>query len=66
MADPIKAFPKRFREAREASGISTEALARRLHVSRQTVWLWERGISLPQFSQLVAIRKVLGFDPLRP
>ena len=46
--------------------MSTEEPARRLHVSRQTVWLWERGISLPQFSQLVAIRKVLGFDPLAP
>ena len=66
MADPIKAFPKRLREARETAGLSTEELARRVHVSRQTVWLWERGISLPQFSQLVAIRRVLGFDPLRP
>ena len=65
MADPIKAFPKRLREARETAGLSTEELARRVHVSRQTVWLWERGISLPQFRQLVAIRRVLGFDPLR-
>jgi len=45
--------------------MSTEELARRLHVSRQTIWLWERGISLPQFRQLVAIRRVLRFDPLR-
>ena len=63
--DPIKAFPKRLREAREAAGMSTEELARRLRISRQTVWLWERGVSLPQFRQLVAIRRVLGFDPLR-
>jgi len=63
--DPIKAFPKRLREAREAAGMSTEELARQLRISRQTVWLWERGVSLPQFRQLVAIRRVLGFDPLR-
>jgi len=63
--DPIKAFPKRLREAREAAGMSTEELARHLRISRQTVWLWERGVSLPQFRQLVAIRRVLGFDPLR-
>jgi len=66
MPDPIKAFPKRLHEARAAACMSPEELARRLHVSRQTVWLWERGISLPQFRQLVAIRRVLGFDPLRP
>lgn len=65
MADAIRTFPKRLREAREAAGMSTEELARRLHVSRQTIWLWERGISLPQFRQLVAIRRVLRFDPLR-
>jgi len=29
MADPIRAFPKRLREAREAAGMSTEELARR-------------------------------------
>ena len=46
--------------------MSTEELARQLHVSRQTVWLWERGVSLPMFRQLVAIRRVLGFDPLAP
>ena len=65
MADPIKAFPKRLREAREAKGMSTEELAQRVHVSRQMIWLWERGVSLPQFRQLVAIRRVLGFDPLQ-
>ena len=65
MADPVKVFPKRLREAREAAGLSTEELARRVHVSRQTVWMWERGLTLPGFRQLVAIRRVLGFDPLR-
>jgi transcriptional regulator with XRE-family HTH domain len=66
MVDPIRAFPKRLREAREAAGTSTEELARRLHVSRRTVWLWERGLTLPMFRQLVAIKRVLGFDPLAP
>lgn len=66
MADPIRAFPRRLREAREAADMSTEDLARQLHVSRQTVWSWERGLTLPMFRQLIAIRRVLGFDPLRP
>ena len=65
MADPIRTFPRRLREAREAAGMSPEELARRLHVSRQTVLLWERGLTLPMFRQLVAIRRVLGFDPLQ-
>jgi len=45
--------------------MSPEDLARRLHVSGQTVWAWKCGLSLPHFRQLVAIRRVLGFDPLR-
>jgi transcriptional regulator with XRE-family HTH domain len=49
-----------------ASGATTEDLARRLHVSRQPVWLWKCGLSRPHFRQLVAIRRVLGFDPLQP
>lgn len=45
--------------ARQRRGISQEALARELHVVRQTVSKWEKGLSVPNSEQLVQIAAVL-------
>lgn len=39
-------FGENLKRARQKQGISQEELASRLHVVRQTVSKWERGVSL--------------------
>jgi len=38
---------ERIKRARKARGLSLEALGRKMHVSRQLVWQWEKGESDP-------------------
>lgn len=45
---------------RTARGLSQEELACRLHVVRQTVSKWERGLSVPDAEMLVCIARELG------
>ncbi len=45
---------------RKASGLSQEALAGQLHVVRQTVSKWEKGLSVPDGEMLVRIAEALG------
>lgn len=52
----------RLRGAREARGLTQEALAEELHVSRQTVSRWERGKTLPDIQSLVGAASTLGMD----
>ena len=51
---------ERFRQAREGRGLTQEALAEELHVSRQTVSNWERGKTLPDIQSLVGAASTLG------
>ena len=44
---------------REQRGLSQEELAIRLHVVRQTVSKWEKGLSVPDSDMLVKIAEVL-------
>jgi DNA-binding XRE family transcriptional regulator len=48
------------REHRQAAGLSQEALARQLGVSRQTIANIERGISEPRVLLAIAIGAALG------
>ena len=45
---------------RRARGLSQEALAEQLQVSRQAVSKWERGTSVPSTSHLIALAKLYG------
>lgn len=44
---------------RKAKGLSQEELAIRLHVVRQTVSKWERGLSVPDSELLIALAEAL-------
>lgn len=48
------------RQHREAAGLSQEALARQLEVSRQTIANIERGVSEPRVLLAIAIAVALG------
>lgn len=47
------------KSARERKGLSQEELAASLHVVRQTVSKWERGLSVPDAEMLISIAKIL-------
>ena len=51
---------RRIAEVRSARGLSQEALAELLHVSRQTISNWERGKTLADIQSLVLMAKELG------
>lgn len=54
--------PEQIREARERLGMTQEALAERLDVSRQAVSKWEMGVSEPSLENLQALSQVLGVE----
>jgi putative transcriptional regulator len=56
---PIQSQPSAVREYREKAGLSQEALARKVEVSRQTIVNIERG-SEPRVLLALAIAAVLG------
>lgn len=45
---------------RKAKGLSQEELAARLHVVRQTVSKWEKGLSVPDAGMLIRLAEALG------
>lgn len=47
------------KQRRKAKGMSQEELAERLHVVRQTVSKWEKGLSVPDSEMLVRLAEVL-------
>ncbi len=47
------------KHARKAKGMSQEELAERLHVVRQTVSKWEKGLSVPDSELLVRLAETL-------
>lgn len=50
----------RIRSFRTQQGLSQEALAEKLDVSRQAVAKWERGASLPSTANLLALSRIFG------
>lgn len=50
----------RIRQLRTERGLSQEALAEALDVSRQAVAKWERGASLPSTANLLALSRISG------
>lgn len=47
------------RNFRKQKGLSQEELAERLHVVRQTVSKWEKGLSVPDADLLIRIAEIL-------
>lgn len=56
-------FPARLREVRIAHNLSVEDLARKLDVSRQTVWHWEKARNLPSPHHLMQLNRLFGLAP---
>lgn len=52
-------FSERLKALREQKGLTQEALAKQLNISRQSVSKWERGISEPDFATTKALCKIL-------
>ncbi|MDY4531453.1 MAG: helix-turn-helix transcriptional regulator [Enterocloster aldenensis] len=52
-------FNENLKNARKTKGISQEALAAQLHVVRQTVSKWEKGLSVPDADMLIRIAEIL-------
>ena len=51
-------FAENLKSLRKAKGLSQEELADRLHVVRQTVSKWEKGLSVPDASLLIQLAEV--------
>lgn len=58
---PRKFLGKEIQRAREAKGMTRDALAKAVYVSESLVRSWERGTRLPKPDNLKAVEKVLGF-----
>lgn len=58
--NPDSELAKSLINARQRAGLSLEALARKLGVSKQTVWFWEKGRHSPTPDRLRALHEVLG------
>lgn len=52
-------FPENLKAYRKAKGLTQEELAIRLHVVRQTVSKWEKGLSVPDADLLLRLAEVL-------
>ena len=52
-------FGENLKAARKAKGMTQEELAARLHVVRQTISKWEKGLSVPDADQLIRLSVVL-------
>lgn len=51
-------FSKNLKEFRQQKGLTQEELAERLHVVRQTVSKWEKGLSVPDARLLIRVAEV--------
>ena len=49
-----------YREARKRAGMTIEAAADKLNVSRVALWMWETGRGNPTISNLVKMAEVYG------
>lgn len=63
VAPPHAAFALRLKEAQEAKGLKTEALAREIGVGLRVVQHWRSGKVEPKGQNLIALAEALGVDP---
>ena len=54
---------RNIKNLRTAAGLSQEELAQKLHVVRQTVSKWEKGLSVPDADMLIALAQALDTRP---
>lgn len=52
-------LPKQLKAHRERLGLSQEAVAQAIYVSRQTMSSWENGLSVPDSDMLVSLSDTL-------
>ena len=52
-------FPEKLQLLRRSKGLTQEALAERLGVSRQAIAKWESGQSYPDIANLIALSELL-------
>lgn len=52
-------FNENLKTLRKAKGLSQEELAIRLHIVRQTISKWEKGLSVPDADMLIRIAEIL-------
>jgi transcriptional regulator with XRE-family HTH domain len=57
-----RSLPDLLLEARIAAGLSQGALAAAVGVTQPAVWSWERGVTAPHVSRLMAIADTLDID----
>lgn len=55
-------FSENLRKLRKQHGLSQEELAERLHVVRQTVSKWEKGLSVPDAHLLIRIADIFDIS----
>jgi Predicted transcriptional regulators len=53
-------FKDNLKVLRTEKGLSQEVLAERLHIVRQTISKWEKGLSVPDAEMLIHLADVLG------
>ena len=53
-------FGMKLQSLRKEKGLSQEALAEKLHVSRQAVSKWESGAGYPEMDKLILISDLFG------
>lgn len=51
-------FNENLRTLRKQKGLSQEELAERVHVVRQTISKWEKGLSVPDADLLIGIAEI--------
>ena len=56
-------FSEKLIELRRSKGLSQEALAERLGVSRQAVSKWERNEAQPELSKIIALCDLFEVSP---
>ena len=52
-------FSENLKTLRKQKGLTQETLAIKLHITRQTISKWEKGLSVPDAEQLVHLAEVL-------
>lgn len=58
----MNSVSRNIRKIREEAGLSQQALADRVIVTRQSISNWERGVSLPDIEMLASIADALGVE----
>lgn len=60
LTEPADTLPVRIARLRKEQGLTLEALAALVNVSKPTVWAWEQGKSRPTPERVAALARLLG------